>query len=79
MPDVSASGQRLVTDTRIEQRNRCDLHMLRCTEVSRQTVEKGHEPPRRSLAAVTGLHPIPAAPNLCLGRRLRANRRHSAP
>jgi len=22
----------------------------------------GHEPPRRSLAAVTGLHPIPAAP-----------------
>jgi hypothetical protein len=23
----------------------------------------GHEPPRRSLAAVTGLHPIPAAPS----------------
>ena len=24
---------------------------------------EGHEPPRRSLAAVTGLHPIPAAPS----------------
>jgi hypothetical protein len=23
----------------------------------------GHEPPRRSLAAVTGFHPIPAAPS----------------
>jgi hypothetical protein len=27
----------------------------------------GHEPPRRSLAAVTGLHPIPAAPGRAWG------------
>jgi hypothetical protein len=26
----------------------------------------GHEPPRRSLAAVTGVHPIPAAPGRAL-------------
>jgi hypothetical protein len=29
----------------------------------------GHEPPRRSLAAVTGLHPIPAAPSRAWGVR----------
>ena len=33
-----------------------------CGNERAQSVEKGHEPPRRSLAAVTGLHPIPSAP-----------------
>jgi hypothetical protein len=41
--------------------------VLRCIEVSQQTVAMGHEPPRRLLAAVTGLHPIPAAPSRVWG------------
>ena len=35
----------------------------------------GHQLPRRSLAAVTGLHPIPAELSRGLGRRLRARKR----
>ena len=35
----------------------------RCSKFAHFDVEMGHEPPRRSLAAVTGLHPIPAAPS----------------
>jgi hypothetical protein len=32
-----------------------------------RTSAMGHEPPLRSLAAVTGLHPIPAAPSRAWG------------
>jgi hypothetical protein len=38
------------------------MSLSQCDNGPPQSVALGHEPPRRSLAAVTGLHPIPAAP-----------------
>ena len=49
-------------------RARQRIIFLHCINLRCQSNEMGHEPPRRSLAAVTGLNPIPAAPSRAWGR-----------
>src|SRR5579864_3116433 len=48
----------------------CSLPVLRCSEVSQAMSQLGHEPPRRSLAAVTASLPIAAAGARGRGGRL---------
>ena len=48
-------------------RRRDRIALSHCGNLRSRSAGLGHEPPRRSLAAVTGLHPISAAPNRAWG------------
>ena len=52
-----------------------ELSLSQCGNQGWQSVAMGHEPPRRTLPAVTGLHPIPATPSRAWGGGYRARSR----